>query len=129
MSKGVRLAIFAVVAVAAVVTTTALNAMFATYDTGLHFGGWWFVLPTLVVVALLIRPAWACAFAGLATGGVIDIATDGRVIVSFGASLSAAFVFSAFGLAGTSLAMSVQIIRVFPNAMHELLNKRIRTHP
>ena len=95
---------------------------FSHFDTGTRFTGWWFVLPALFSAALVIRPAWGSAVAGIAAGGVIAISTDSNMMTSFGVNWSVGDLFTFLGLVGTIALLVVRTVSILPNARNEFVS-------
>jgi hypothetical protein len=126
MSLHRRLIVFGCVALTGLVVDLAVTASAADFDTGVLYTDWWFVVPALASAALVIRPAWGAAVAGLGAGGVIGLSIDGNAIITAGVNWNAADIFTAVGLVGTAVLLAARMVRIFPDARTELHAKRGR---
>jgi hypothetical protein len=62
---------------AAVLVNEGINAASSHYVRGNGFTDWWWLLPMLAGAALIIRPAWGAAVAGIAAGNVALLSSPG----------------------------------------------------
>jgi hypothetical protein len=120
---------FWVTALACALIDLAASLRFASFDTGVRFSEWWWLLPILACSALIVQPAWGCVVAGVAAGGVIGDSVDGNAIVTAGINWNAADIFTAVGLLGTAVLLAVRLVRIFPTARTELRQKRLAKAP
>jgi hypothetical protein len=97
----------------------AATLVFASFDTGVRFSEWWWLLPSLACSALIVQPAWGSVVAGVAAGGVIGDSVDGNAIVTHGVNWNAADVFSFVGLVSIAIMLAVRGVKIFPNARVE----------
>jgi hypothetical protein len=104
------------------------DSRIATFDTGLLFTDWVWLVPTTFFAALIMRPYWTIVFAGLTAGGVVVMGHSGSVAVEMGRAWSVSDLCAGIGLIGCIVALSAQLIRIFPDALAEarVLGRRAR---
>jgi hypothetical protein len=115
-----RIRVFGLAALCSLAISLGLDDALASFDTNLRLTAWVWLVPALVVAALVMRPVWSVAFAGVAAGGVLALSNSGIVILSHGYTWSVALLLAEAGLIATLLVIAVQTIRIFPNAVAEL---------
>jgi hypothetical protein len=133
---------FGLVVLAAVLIDLVVLAAAANFSVVMDLSGLWYLLPAMVFAALIVRPAWGAAVAGVGAGGLIGVAIETKailtggvpwtpavifaavgLILTGGVPWTPAVIFAAVGLIGTAVLLTARLFRIFPDALQEVHDK------
>lgn len=110
-----RLLLFVSVTAAAITLDIVARAALTPAYAHPLFHEWW-LLVVLFVGAIIVRPPWGAAPAGLAAGGAVALSIDNQMQRMGGQAWSLGFLFAFAGAITMIALLSAQIVRIVPEA-------------
>jgi len=108
-----RLALFLSCAGGATALDLAARALHNATGTHPLLRDWW-LLAVLLAAALIVRPRWGAAVAGLAAGGALALSINGEMETAYGHGWSPGFVFAFTGAIGITMLLIAQMVGLAP---------------